>query len=103
MEPNSSRKSWLSLVRITISLFTKPLTGIGGCSSRADREKERKREGRRMGEGGERDGGGGGKTEERRGGEGEKGRKTEERRGGEGENGGRREVRRGKRERSDES
>ena len=73
-------------------MFTKPLTGIGGCSSRAGREKERKREGRRMGEGGE-----------RRGGEGEKGGKTEERRGGEGEKGGRREVRRGKRERSDES
>lgn len=39
MEPNSSRKSWLSLVRITISLFTKPLTGIGGCSSKAGRGK----------------------------------------------------------------
>lgn len=72
MEPNSSRKSWLSLVRITISLFTKPLTGIGGCSSRAGREKERKREGRRMGEGGERDGGGREDRGEKRGGGGER-------------------------------
>lgn len=30
MEPNSSRKSWLSLVFITISLLMKPNTGIGG-------------------------------------------------------------------------
>ncbi len=33
MEPNSSRKSWLSLVFITISLLMNPITGTGGWSS----------------------------------------------------------------------
>ena len=35
IEPNSSRNSWLSLVRITSSLLMKPTLGTGGCSSKA--------------------------------------------------------------------